>query len=295
MLRLRRAGLLRIPIPRPPRAEHDCTRIVFGLVGTAKRERKKANRTARQQREQRQAKVASVRRRGGRIGALVGVGLIVVLIIAAIGGAFSGDDDTAAPSDPATPTTTVTTTAECPPEEGTEFPERDFDAAPPLCINPTATYTAEIVTSLGAFTVELDAAVAPQTVNNFVTLARYRYFDDTECHRIVTGFVVQCGDPTASGVGGPGYQFVDELPEPGSYSIGSVAMANSGPDTNGSQFFVVTGDRGAALPPNYSLFGQVIDGLETTVLAMDAAGDRSTGAAEGQDPLIIESVTIIEA
>jgi len=72
-------------------------------------------------------------------------------------------------------------------------------------------------------------------------------------------------------------------------------MANSGPDTNGSQFFVVTGDRGAALPPNYSLFGQVIDGLDTTVVAMDAAGDRSTGATEGQEPLIIESVTITEA
>ena len=86
------------------------------------------NEAARQQREQRQAKVASVRRRGGRIGALVGVGLIIVLIIAAIGGAFSGDDDTAAPSDPDAPTTTVTTSTECPPEEGTEFPERDFDA-----------------------------------------------------------------------------------------------------------------------------------------------------------------------
>ena len=264
-------------------------------MGTAKRERKKANRAARQQREQRQAKVASVRRRGGRIGALVGVGLIIVLIIAAIGGAFSGDDDTAAPSDPAAPTTTVTTSTECPPEEGTEFPERDFDAAPPLCINPTSTYTAEIVTSLGAFTVELDAAAAPQTVNNFVTLARYRYFDDTECHRIVTGFVVQCGDPTASGVGGPGYQFADELPEPGSYSIGSVAMANSGPDTNGSQFFVITGDNGAALPPNYSLFGEVIEGLDTTVVAMDALGNPASNGVPPLGEILIESVRIVQS
>lgn len=268
---------------------------MFSAVGTAKRERKKANRAARQQREQRQAKVASVRRRGVRVGSLVGIGLIIVLVIAAIGGAFSGDDDTAAPSDPAAPTTTATSTTECPPVEGTEYPERDFDAAPPLCINPTLTYTAEVVTSLGTFTMELHASDAVQTVNNFVTLARYRYFDDTECHRIVSGFVVQCGDPTASGTGGPGYQFADELPAEGAYEIGSVAMANSGPDTNGSQFFVITGDRGAALPPNYSLFGTVIDGLDTTVAAMDAAGDRSAGATDGQEPLIIESVTVTEA
>ncbi|NCZ91108.1 MAG: peptidylprolyl isomerase, partial [Actinobacteria bacterium] len=94
-----------------------------------------------------------------------------------------------------------------------------------------------------------------------VSGARYKYFDNTNCHRAIVNFVVQCGDPTATGSGGPGYQFADELPAAGSYKVGSIAMANSGPNTNGSQFFVITGSDGASLPPNYTLFGQVTEGL----------------------------------
>jgi len=84
---------------------------------------------------------------------------------------------------------------------------------------------------------------------------------------------VQCGDPTATGSGGPGYRFTDELPAEGAYEVGSIAMANSGPDTNGSQFFVITGEQGVTLPPNYSLFGKVTEGLDTTVPALDALGN----------------------
>ena len=120
-------------------------------------------------------------------------------------------------------------------------------------------------------------------------LARHQYFDDTPCHRIIPNFVVQCGDPTGTGTGGPGYSFADELPEAGEYKIGSIAMANSGPDTNGSQFFIITGENGAALPPSYSLFGAVTEGFDETVVAMEAAGTPSGTPSE---PVDIESVVI---
>ncbi|MBI4885234.1 MAG: peptidylprolyl isomerase [Actinobacteria bacterium] len=163
-----------------------------------------------------------------------------------------------------------------------------------MCIDPAKSYTATVVTNLGEFTVTLNAATAPLTVNNFVVLSRYHFFDGLTCHRILTDFVAQCGDPLGDGTGGPGYEFADELPTDGEYKIGSIVMANSGPDTNGSQFFVVTGSGGVELPPNYSLFGQVTDGLETTITAIAATAD-ATGASESPtQPVIIESITITE-
>ena len=105
-----------------------------------------------------------------------------------------------------------------------------------------------MVTSKGTLTIALDAIGAPLTTNSFVFLARYHYFDGIVFHRIIPGFVCQGGDPTGSGRGGPGYQFSDELPSPGRYEIGSLAMANAGPNTNGSQFFVISGPSGAACP-----------------------------------------------
>ena len=146
--------------------------------------------------------------------------------------------------------------ADCPATDGSSEQQQSFTEYPPTCIDVTKTYTAEIETNLGPITVELYPAKAPITVNSFVTLARYGYFDGISCHRIIPGFVAQCGDPTGTGTGGPGYEFADELPEVGEYQIGSLAMANSGPDTNGSQFFIITGDSGTTLPPDYSLFGR---------------------------------------
>jgi cyclophilin family peptidyl-prolyl cis-trans isomerase len=157
------------------------------------------------------------------------------------------------------------------------------------------TYSAIVETNKGSFTIELDATAAPQTVNNFVVLARYKYFDGTSCHRAIPNFVVQCGDPTATGSGGPGYQFADELPQEGQYKVGSIAMANSGPNTNGSQFFVITGSDGASLPANYSLFGQVTDGLDSTVPALDAAGNPADNGVPPLEQLLINSVTIAES
>ena len=157
-------------------------------------------------------------------------------------------------------------------------------------IDPDKRYTATMNTSKGSIVIELDAAGAPRTVNSFVFLARERFYDGVAFHRIIPGFVVQGGDPEGTGSGGPGYRFPDELPKPGRYQIGSLAMANAGPDTNGSQFFIISGPDGASLPPQYSLFGAVVSGGDV-VSAIDATGSRSGKPTER---VVIEDVTIEE-
>ena len=160
-----------------------------------------------------------------------------------------------------------------------------------MCIDPTKSYGAVMDTSMGSVTIELDAQAAPRTVNNFVVLARYRYFDGVIFHRIIEGFVCQGGDPTGTGRGGPGYRFADELPKPGSYELGSLAMANAGPNTNGSQFFIISGSDGTRLPPLYSLFGKVVAGLDV----VDAMQKVATGRNDRpRTDITINSVTITE-
>ncbi len=179
-------------------------------------------------------------------------------------------------------TTTVastTTTANlanvvCPNPNGSSPRYEHFSSAPPMCINPAKTYIANVKTDVGTFVITLNSSQAPKTVNNFVFLARYHFYDGLIFHRVIPGFVVQGGDPLGTGLGGPGYQFADELPKAGSYKIGTVAMANSGPNTNGSQFFIVTGPAGEALSPKYSIFGQVTSGMNV-VNAISADGSAS--------------------
>jgi cyclophilin family peptidyl-prolyl cis-trans isomerase len=180
---------------------------------------------------------------------------------------------------------------ECPAADGSSPKRQQFDAPPPMCIDPNKRYTAEMVTTKGTLRIALDPLAAPKTVNNFVFLARYHYFDGIFFHRVIPGFVLQGGDPQGTGTGGPGYRFEDELPKAGRYELGSLAMANAGPDTNGSQFFVISGPDGAALPPKYSLFGQVVSGLEV-VADIDAIGTRS---GTPKERVVIESVTVTEA
>ena len=158
-------------------------------------------------------------------------------------------------------------------------------------IDPAKKYAAAVTSSKGDFTIELEPARAPKTVNNFVFLAREKFYDGVIFHRIINGFMCQGGDPTGTGTGGPGYRFADELPGPGRYEVGSVAMANAGPNTNGSQFFVVSGASGVRLPPQYSLFGKVVKGLDV-VSAMESV---PTGARDkpGED-VVIKTVTITE-
>ncbi len=178
-----------------------------------------------------------------------------------------------------------------PAADGSSEKRQRFDAEPPMVIDPAKRYTATMVTTKGTIVIALDPIAAPRTVNNFVFLARYHYFDGIVFHRIIPGFVIQGGDPEGTGTGGPGYRFADELPKPGRYQIGSLAMANAGPNTNGSQFFIITGRDGAGLPPNYSLFGAVVTGGDV-VQAIDAVGTRSGNPTER---VLMESVTIAES
>ena len=286
-------------------------------MGTAKRERKKMNRDMGRQAQEAAAKRQKTTKTTIRI-----VGAIVIILALFFGIAFLTDDDekstdTAAPvstavdayasttvagdatntvpGDAATPSDFVYGTTECPPVEGAATQTQEFGDSFALCIDPTKTYTAVVTTNMGTYSAVLDAAKAPGTVNNFVSLARNKYFDGITCHRAIPGFMIQCGDPTATGNGGPGYEFADELPAAGEYKIGSLAMANSGPNTNGSQFFVISGDQGVSLPPSYTLFGQVTEGLDSTVVALDAAGNPSSNGMPPLKEIKIESITITES
>jgi peptidylprolyl isomerase len=179
----------------------------------------------------------------------------------------------------------------CPAPDGSSPKLQRFDGPPPMCIDVDKRYSAEMQTSKGTLVIAFDPIAAPKTVNNFVFLARYHYYEGIVFHRVIPGFVLQGGDPTGTGTGGPGYQFGDELPKPGRYELGSLAMANAGPNTNGSQFFVISGPSGVRLPPQYSLFGKVIDGLDV-VATIDALGTQS---GKPKELVSINSVTVKES
>ena len=176
--------------------------------------------------------------------------------------------------------------------DGSAPKKQKFDAAPEMGIDPSKRYTATMETSMGTLVIALDPIAAPITVNNFVFLAAQHYYDGVIFHRIIQGFVCQGGDPDGNGRGGPGYKFVDELPKPGKYQIGSLAIANAGPNTNGSQFFLISGPSGVQLPPAYALFGQVVKGLDIVEMMQNVPtgpGDRP------KDDVVIRSVTITVA
>lgn len=147
-----------------------------------------------------------------------------------------------------------------------------WPSPPKMQIDPSKSYTAIMKTSMGDIKIELFAKDAPKTVNNFVFLARQGYYDNVVFHRIVKDFMIQGGDPTGTGGGGPGYRFEDELPPKRSYDPGIVAMANAGPNTNGSQFFICNG-KNCALSlnprPNYNQFGMVVEGMDVVLKISD--------------------------
>ena len=152
-----------------------------------------------------------------------------------------------------------------------------FDSAPDLTIDLDGAYTATLHTTLGDISLEFLPAEAPLAVNNFLFLAGQGYYDEVIFHRVISGFMMQCGDPTGTGSGGPGYSFRDELEGSGKYERGTLAMANAGPNTNGSQFFIMHKDYG--LPHNYTIFGKVTDGLDVVdaIAALETdPGDRPT-------------------
>lgn len=139
-------------------------------------------------------------------------------------------------------------------------PVRSYATPPPMQIDPSKQYTATIQTAHGNIVIHLLPKIAPKTVNNFVFLATHHYYDGLTFHRVVKNFVIQGGDPMGDGSGGPGYEFADE-PVTLPYKAGTVAMANAGPNTNGSQFFICLVDL-PQLPPHYTIFGQTTSGMK---------------------------------
>jgi len=172
---------------------------------------------------------------------------------------------------------------------------QQFDQAPEFGIDASKRHTATMETSMGTMVIALDAVNAPNTVNNFVFLAAHHYYDGVIFHRIINGFMCQGGDPSGTGHGDrnryPGYKFNDE-PVKQKYQIGSLAMANAGPNTNGSQFFLISGPSGVGLPPQYNHFGQVVKGLEIVDAMQRVDTDHSD---RPRTPVVINSVTVTVA
>ncbi len=231
--------------------------------------------------------------RSGRVSAVIRATRPLLLALTAVLTlAACGDDSTSSNATVSGGASSSALPEGCAAADGSAARRDTFDAAPPMCLQDGKRYTATIETTAGTLHVLMRPDIAPNTVNSFVNLARYHYFDGTTCHRAIRNFVVQCGDPTATGQGGPGYEFPDELSKIEPYQIGSVAMANAGPDTNGSQFFIITGDDGAALPPRYTLFGVVEDNDLGVVAALDAMANTQDGPP--LQPIDISKVTIDE-
>ena len=167
---------------------------------------------------------------------------------------------------------------------------KQWAEAPALTVDTTKSYTAVLDTNHGEITLDLDVGRSPLTVNNFVFLAREGFYDGVTFHRCIPGFVIQGGDPTGTGSGGPGYRFRDELDGPGAYTRGTVAMANAGPNTNGSQFFICVADVG--LPHAYTIFGEVTAGMDAVDSILEVPTD---GADRPKQDCVIRTVTITEA
>lgn len=187
----------------------------------------------------------------------------------------------------------------CPAVDGSAPTKRVFAAEPPTCISAEKIYNVVMETSKGTMEFLLDQKRAPKTVNSFVFLARQHYFDGILFHRVVPDFVLQGGDPNTLdngatapiGSGGPGYTIVDEFPKAGEYKFGSLVMAKTpAPNSSGSQFFIISGAGGIALPPEYSLFGQATKG-DDVIKAIGALGVSDGPPSE---PVTITKVTITE-
>jgi cyclophilin family peptidyl-prolyl cis-trans isomerase len=173
---------------------------------------------------------------------------------------------------------------------------KQYPSPPPMSIDPNKTYTALIKTSMGDMTAELYPKDAPNTVNNFVFLARDGFYNGIIFHRIIKEFMVQTGDPTGTGAGGPGYKFGDELKGPQTYTKGTLAMANAGPNTQGSQFFICHGGRAESLPKNYTIFGKVTQGLDVLdkIAGVQVRAGPTGEPSQPVDPPKIDTVQITE-
>ena len=175
---------------------------------------------------------------------------------------------------------------------------KQWSAPPPMEIDPAKRYRATLKTSKGDIVIELLADEAPLTVNNFVFLARQGFYNGVKFHRVIKPFMIQTGDPTGTGRGGPGYTFPDELPPRHPYEPGIVAMANAGPNTNGSQYFICSGPQAAGLNqyPHYTQFGRVAEGMDVVQAIASVPVTLSFGGERSRplEDVHIESVTVTE-
>lgn len=275
-----------------------------GLMPDPKRERQRQNREAGRAAQLEAARQAKKKQSAIRVAVVAAMAVGLAVLAAALFGGGDDKDNTAAGDSTTTsasgPTTTTVDPAvlakvQCNDTKPPDNPNRPtFKEPPPMTIDPAKKYTATMETSCGKITIDLDPKAAPKTVNSFVFLAKQKYFDGLTFHRVVKDFVIQGGDPQGTGSGGPGYEFEDELPQAG-YKIGSLAMANSGANTNGSQFFIITGNEGAQLPSKYNLFGQVTSGVEVAQKMETFAQDPPDPNGKPSRTLYILSVTIAES
>ncbi len=244
-------------------------------MATDKRQRKKENRAARQRAEQRKDRLKAARRRAIRLTTVA----VIVVGVYLLSVALTDQDGGLPPLYQEYREQTTACGADQPPAAEPKQFERPEDQG----IDPTARVTATLVTSCGSIVVELDQTGAPEAVDSFVFLARQGFYDGTAFHRIIDDFVIQGGDPDASGLGGPGYRLPEESPPDGFvYEPGVVAMARAtAPNTTGSQFFIVTGTQGRALAPNFSVLGRAIDSdevlqaIDRVPVAVAPNGERS--------------------
>jgi len=223
----------------------------------SKQEREQAYRAAMQRRRNRRSRLVTA------VAMVAALGIAFITVLSATRSTNSGSaQQTAARHGPTTSTTSFDTP--CPKADGTS-PRKDFfRRPPPFCIHPDREYKAQIQTDVGSFTVSFDAKDAPETVNNFVFLSRYHFYDGIPFNRVKPGFIVQGGNPPAESVTGPGYIFADEnVPvPPQKYRVGQILMARDRPNSNGSQFIIIMGPEGENLPLVFSQFGEISEGMD---------------------------------
>ena len=279
------------------------------MAGKKERQRK----LAREHYARQQARRIQRTQRWRRIGIIVAACCAVIALGAAGYVAFAAGGSTATsatstPNPSATPTAAPTPTASPTPTLAAEpashctytpsgTAARKVGVPPAKPAFKAVKYQAKVKTNRGTIVLDLLNHQATCTVNSFIYLANKSYFSKTPCHRLTTSgiYVLQCGDPTGTGTGGPGYKFADENLTGAKYTEGTVAMANSGPGTNGSQFFLVY--RNSTLPPNYTPFGKIVSGLGIIQNVAKAGTDNSNGNGDGhpKEKVTIESVTITKA
>ena len=225
---------------------------------------------------------------------LLAIGALAITLTACGGSSSGGSADQVSSTPTPSSAAPAANASGCTTPSGAKPSKQQFSSEPKVTISPT-TYKANIVTNCGTIVVDLDGKDAPHTVNSSAFLAGKHYFDNSPCHRLTTQgiYVLQCGDPTGSGTGGPGYTIPDENLTGAKYPAGTLAMANTGqPHTGGSQFFFCYAD--TPLPPQYTPFGTVVQGLDVLKKIAAAGSDESNGPGDGapKQPVVIESFTV---